>query len=327
MLRLNQDLISVIIPVYNAEDFLERCLLSVLSNSYKNIEVFLVDDGSTDSSPAICDEYAEKDKRINVIHKKNGGTAEARNTALKYAKGKYIAFADNDDFIHKDFYKIMHNAITATDSDVVVCELTRDMPIDEFNKEIDLTAEVVNKHNFILGTYCGDWTRNTAPWNKLYKRELFDNIKFPSGKGYEDAYTTYKLLYTADKITYVNAALYYWWNNKNSYSSKKSNPKKLFFREEAIREQAFYYNEPSYNDVRKAAIKFYIGQLLLMHYQLNNDFENSDDLNLCIKKMKSLIRKYYHKYFRLLDDKDSSIAFDLLHPYLNSLKNKILGNK
>ena len=146
------ELISVIIPVYNAEKYLNRCLDSVLNNTYKNLEVILVDDGSTDMSGRICDEYAKKDCRIRVLHKENGGTARARNTGLKIAKGDYIAFVDNDDFVHPCFYEYMLSSMESSSADVAICELTRDMQVDEFNSNKSIIPQLVNKHDFIKET-------------------------------------------------------------------------------------------------------------------------------------------------------------------------------
>lgn len=120
------DLISVIVPVYNAEKFLDRCINSIQNNTYKNLQIILVDDGSVDNSGKICDEYSRKDNRITVIHKKNAGTAAARNDALDIAKGDYIAFCDNDDYISPYFYETLLNALKETGADVVVSEMTRD---------------------------------------------------------------------------------------------------------------------------------------------------------------------------------------------------------
>ena len=119
-------LISVIIPVYNAEQYLDRCLQSVLDNTYQNLEIILVDDGSRDGSGAICDRYAERDSRFVVIHKNNAGTAAARNDALAIARGDYIAFCDNDDYISPYFYEYMLRAMEETGADVAVSETTRD---------------------------------------------------------------------------------------------------------------------------------------------------------------------------------------------------------
>ena len=313
------NLISVIIPVYNAESYLARCLDSVINNSYKCLEIILVDDGSVDSSPQICDDYAKKDNRIKVIHKANAGTAAARNDALNIAKGDYIAFCDNDDYISPYFYESMLKALEETGADVVVSEMTRDDKYSFSDMETDINARPVEKHNFILGTYSGDWTRNTAPWNKLYKRELFDEIRFPSGKGYEDAYTTYRLLYKAKKIAYLNKVLYCWYMNNDSYSSKKSNVKKLLFREEAISQQLDFYSGNDYLDVKKAVEKFYLQQLMMMLFQIRNDYIPSKESEETYDILFKLAKKSLNKYGYLCDKEEKRKFFEYLHPILSKV--------
>lgn len=309
-------MITVIIPVYNAERYLERCLESVINNTYKDLEILLVDDGSTDTSPQICDDYAEKDDRIIVIHQANSGTSIARNKALDLAKGDFIAFCDNDDYISPYFYENMIKVIYDTNADIVVSEMTRDDKFSFVDGNQTISSIIVNKHDFILDTYSGKWTRNTAPWNKLYKRELFDEIRFPSGKGYEDAYTTYRLLFKAKKIAYLDSILYCWFMNEESYSSKKSNVKKLLFREEAIRLQFEFYEGSSYNDVKKAAQKFYLQQLMLMLFQTRNDFAESEESIYVYRKLSRLAKRSLHKYGKLCDREERKRFFEYLHPII-----------
>ena len=310
------DLISVVIPVYNSEKYLKRCLDSVLKNSYRNLEILLVDDGSTDSSGLICDEYSIKDKRINVIHKTNAGTAAARNTALDTAKGDLIAFADNDDIMHPRFFEYMYYALKSTEADVAVCELTRNMDIKAFMMDIESCPQTVNKHDFIKQTYCRmeGWTRNAPPWNKLYKKHLFNVVRFPEGKGYEDAYTTYKLLYNADKICYLDCILYYWYENPDSYSSKKVNPEKLFFREEAIRLQSDFYSNPEYKDVSEAAKVFYLNQMHIMLWQLENSYLQNKNVEYVRNTFLKLTKKAYKKYKYLLGKSEQEILVEYLFP-------------
>lgn len=324
---MSERLISVIIPVYNSEKFLPRCLDSVLKNTYKKLEVILVNDGSTDNSGVICDRYAKIDNRVKVIHQSNKGTAAARNKALSIANGEYIAFADNDDFIHQDFYKIACTTLENTNADMVICELTRDMDYECFFScdYSDVCPEILDKHDFIKNTYTINWTRNTVPWNKLYKKILFSDIRFPVGKGYEDAYTTYKLIYSASRIAYVNAPLYYWYKNSDSYSEKKNNPKKLFYREEAIKLQTNFYKDGTYNDVKTEVRRFYLRQLYIMYYQLLNDYRPSDELNICIKKMKSKLTNFYFSHPFLLNKKESFMIFEKLHPVIGGVINKLFN--
>lgn len=321
------DLISVIVPVYNAEQYIDRCIKSIQNNTYKNIEIILVNDGSNDNSGKICDKYAKEDDRIVVIHKKNAGTAAARNDALDIAKGEYIAFCDNDDYISPFFYEYMLKAIKADDADVVVCEMTRENDKLLYNQETNYICEAVNKHDFILGTYTGDWTRNTAPWNKMYKKQLFDKIRFPAGKGYEDAYTTYRLLFQANKIIYINQVMYCWYMNTESYSSLKDNPMKLFFREEAIRLQTIAYNDETYKDVKNAAICFYINQIAFMVWQLDHDYIKNNDCCFVRQSFLKKLKRYFKKYGKLLQTEDYNRIYEYLHPHLSAINNKLFKGK
>lgn len=318
-----EDLISVIIPVYNSEKYIKRCIESVLNNSYKNLEIILVDDGSTDSSGLICDEYSKKDNRIIVIHKINAGTAAARNSALEIAKGDLIAFADNDDIVHPCFFEHMHSALKTSGADVVVCELTRNMDIETFLLNTEIHPKTINKHDFIKQTYISEWTRNTPPWNKLYKKHLFDVIRFPEGKGYEDAYTTYKLLYNADKICYLDSVLYYWYENRESYSSKKDNPEKLYFREEAIRLQSEFYSTPEYKDVSDAAKVFYINQMHIMLWQLDHDYIKNKNAEHVKDAFLKLTKKAYKKYKNLIGESQRDILDECLFPRRHYIVSKL----
>lgn len=316
-------LISVIIPVYNAEQYLDRCLSSILNNTYQNLEVILVDDGSTDDSGIICDRYAEKDSRFIVIHKKNGGTAAARNDALDIAQGDYIAFLDNDDYISPHFYEYMLQAMEETDADVVVAEMTREDNLNILTNQVYSRPSAVDKKDFIFGTYTGNWTRNTAPWNKIYKRELFSTIRFPLGKGYEDAYTTYQLLFAARSICLLDNILYCWYQNEESYSSKKDKAEKLLYREEAIRLQSEFYTTPDYSHVKKAAIVFYMQQLNFMLWQLDHDYVKSQNTTEVRQLFNKRLRKLYHRNKRLLPQKDKCKIFETLYPMRAILHRKL----
>ena len=196
--------LSIILPIYNVEKYLDRCMKSILKQSFKDYEIILVDDGSPDRCGDICDEYAKKDKRIKVIHKENGGLSDARNSGLDVATGKFVAFIDSDDFIHKDMYMILYNAIIDSKSDISQCKFKYFFKEDELNKNIindgnykiynniDAIEEVIENKNL-----------NANVWNKLYKKELFNDIRFPKGKIHEDEFVTYKVFYKASSISFV----------------------------------------------------------------------------------------------------------------------------
>lgn len=176
---MNNELISVIIPVYKVEKYLDECIQSVINQTYKNLEIILVDDGSPDNCGKICDEYAKKDNRIKVIHKENGGLSSARNAGLDIARGEYISFIDSDDYVSKDFIKNM--SIQMANADLIICGMKNVYKEDEKCDEkenvviknetltfIEANQKLIKPKNEIYVTAC----------NKLYRRELFDNLRF-----------------------------------------------------------------------------------------------------------------------------------------------------
>ena len=207
-------IISIIVPIYKVEKYLDRCINSILNQTFKDFELILVDDGSPDRCGDICEEYAKKDKRIKVIHKENGGLSDARNAGLDIATGKFIGFIDSDDFIHKDMYMILYDAIIKSKSDISQCKFKYFSKEDELNKNIinDGKYEIYNNINAIE-EIIDNKNLNTNVWNKLYKRELFNDIRFPKGKIHEDEFVTYKVFYRAKTVSYVNKELYYYFSN------------------------------------------------------------------------------------------------------------------
>ena len=202
------DLISVIVPVYKVEKYLNRCIDSIINQTYRNIEIILVDDGSPDRSGEICDAYAQMDNRIIVIHKKNGGQSSARNIGLGQAKGRYVAFVDSDDCISKEMIQVLHNAIKENNATIAACQY---LPISEDMKYESISFEKSNKKPEI-------WTEEEAliqvkkcrleVWNKLYDSELTKGIRFIEGIQYEDIDFTEKCLSAMKDLVYVDAKLY-----------------------------------------------------------------------------------------------------------------------
>lgn len=207
-------IISIIVPIYKVEKYLDRCINSILNQTFKDFELILVDDGSPDRCGDICEKYAKKDKRIKVIHKENGGLSDARNAGLDIATGKFIGFIDSDDFIHKDMYMVLYDAIIKSKSDISQCKFKYFSKEDELNKNIinDRKYEIYNNINAIE-EIIDNKNLNTNVWNKLYKRELFNDIRFPKGKIHEDEFVTYKVFYRAKTVSYVNKELYYYFSN------------------------------------------------------------------------------------------------------------------
>ena len=208
-------LISIIIPVYKVEKYLEKCIQSVINQTYENLQIILVDDGSPDNCGKICDEYAKKDHRIEVIHKSNGGLSDARNKGLEIAKGEYIGFVDSDDYIEADMYEVLYNLLKQYNADVSICNFytvsqgkiaikNADNGINEYNR-IEILKEILSDRNI-----------QSYAWNKLYKKELFDEIKYPIGKKYEDIGTTFYLLEKCNKVVVTGKSEYYYINRQDS---------------------------------------------------------------------------------------------------------------
>ncbi len=224
----NGDLISIIIPVYKVEAYLKECLDSVINQTYKDLEIILVDDGSPDNSGKMCDEYAQKDSRIKVIHKENGGLSSARNAGLDIATGEYVCFIDSDDVIDERYIEILHNMCVENNVDIAECGFERfiDAPIFEKNNKNSVQLFSPNEMQYRL--YSDDAVRTTVVWNKMYKKYVYENKRFPNGKIHEDEYTTYKVFYDSkSNIAVTNLILYHYRVNSESITGRKYNVKRL----------------------------------------------------------------------------------------------------
>lgn len=219
------ELITVIVPVYNVEQYLKRCLDSLLKQSYKNIEILLVNDGSTDSSSMICEDYAKKDERIRVFHQMNAGPSAARNTGITFATGKYITFIDSDDFVEETYLEHLYRALVDNDSDISICNF------NSFNEERQSFLFSITKEKYFSKNYTvAEWmnfessssnnlflTFTFSP-TKLFKAELFDGIRFPIGRLREDDATIYRLYLKAKQVTFINEGSYYYSQRKEGLS-------------------------------------------------------------------------------------------------------------
>ena len=218
------DLISVIVPVYNVDKYLDRCINSILKQTYSNLEILLIDDGSTDSSGLICDEYASKYENIIVYHKKNGGISSARNYGLDKINDntKYIAFVDSDDFLHPQMYEILYDNLIENECDIAVCNLekTNSEKIIEY---ISNDIKILKKEEY-MNQYFDDSYRSNVVWNKLYKKECLYRVRFKEGKIYEDIIYSSEIICNAKKIVINESKLYYYYQRKGSILNGALNP-------------------------------------------------------------------------------------------------------
>lgn len=210
-----EKLITVIVPIYNVENYLKRCVDSIIQQKYNNLEIILVDDGSDDNSGKLCDEYTHTDSRIIVIHKENGGLSDARNAGIAIAKGEYISFVDSDDWIELDMISTLADLLVANNAELAVCEPY--YVYGDYVKNLHLNGSVfiLNKIDAI-GLLIEDRKFRTNAWNKLYARRLFENIRFPIGKYYEDIYIMHMIYDLCSQIIFVNRQLYYYFQRNES---------------------------------------------------------------------------------------------------------------
>ena len=222
---VDKDLITVVVPVYNVEKYIKKCIDSIINQTYKNIEIILVNDGSTDNSGKICNDYAKKDCRIKVIHKENGGLSDARNFGIENTTGKYITFVDSDDYIEIDYVEYLYNLVVKNKVDISICS----MFIDSTKKHINQGKKF--KDNIFDTKKCYEYMllekgfTISAP-AKLYLSELFRDIKYPTGMLCEDNGTTYKLIAKCDRIAYGCQSKYHYVAREDSIMRSTFNPKK-----------------------------------------------------------------------------------------------------
>ena len=298
----NKPLISVIVPVYNMEKYLNRCVDSVLGQSYNNIELILVDDGSTDSSFDICKSYQDKNSRVTAIHKENGGQGSARNIGLDVAKGYYIGFVDSDDWIETDMYEILYNNIIEYSADISCCRHHKKDGIDIKNDNVKVfeQPDIMRMHLFHHEGF------GQSPCDKLYKKKLFDGIRFPEMRAYEDCATIYQVLAKANKVVFQNVNLYHYETRENSTMTQKFSAVKFQSVTAYLGMYEFYKSKyPQYaNQVKKmlmGSIQYCVGETLVL--KRKREYKNEiDNVESILKKIgaKGLSFKGKVNYFLIL---------------------------
>lgn len=284
------ELISVIIPVYNVEKFLDRCINSIVNQTYKKIEVILIDDGSTDASGKMCDEWRKKDNRIKVIHQENFGAGAARNIGIKNSTGKWLFFVDSDDYLKLNIIELLYNNALENNSDIASCGYIIKMFQDEismYNKEIYVldSEEALRKmlvEDGISSFVC----------DKLYKKELFNVIKFPVGKTRERIAVLYKLIDKAKIISHINEAGYYYVQRNGSLSHTKFTSERSTSGIEFLEEMLNFICE-KYPKLQNEAESYFIKQLhtaIIICYQNNAKDEYKTLKNKLKTYMKRILR-------------------------------------
>lgn len=246
------DKISVIVPVYNVEKYIHKCVDSIINQTYENLEIILVDDGSPDNCGKICDEYSKKDNRIRVIHKENGGLSSARNAGLDIATGEYIGFVDSDDYIATDMYEKLYECIQKEKSDMAICNFLyvdeSYLPIEHLNIDTSLKNETLkNTEIYYKFLEHKGWYFITAV-NRLYKKNIWSVLRFPCGKQHEDEFTAHRIVGVCDTVSCIDDALYYYIQREGSITNVDFSLKNLD-AVEAIVDRINYLCYPKYIDM------------------------------------------------------------------------------
>lgn len=327
IVKFMSELVSVIIPVYNVEKYIKRCVVSVLSQTYTNLEIWLVDDGSTDGSPAICDELALMDERIKVIHKQNGGLSDARNTALDLMTGEYVTFVDSDDAIHISMVERLISIAIKEKAEIVSAKLVKWMgdsiadetvQFNETSSELELYRDekvfepLFNRYELQTVTACG----------KLYSTKVFENTKFTVGKIHEDEFIIHHLLGNAKVVVMCNEALYYHFYRNDSITNSKYTLKNLD-AVYAIEDRISFFedrNEERYSFLSK---KSYLRRVQFHYYSLKKYYPDEK------AKVQNIVNRYKELYRSIKGSltKGERIRYGLFitMPFVNKLLKGLMG--
>ena len=279
-------LISVIVPVYRVEEYLERCVKSILSQTYENLEVILVDDGSPDQCPAICDACAEKDARVKVIHQENKGLSGARNAGIDAASGEYLAFVDSDDYVSPHFIEELYQLLQDTGCAIGQCRFSY-VKGDGLVEESD-SAFCIYRGESLMEQLYGPEEKATCfvvAWNKLYRAELFKEtgIRYPEGRIHEDEATTYRLFHEAKKLAFLDRALYgYYTENGGSITSVFSAKRLQWLT--AHEERIAFFKKNGYEKLLPAAYRKLCDACITFYFRCTEQVKDAEELKKELRK-------------------------------------------
>ena len=293
---MNKSLISVIIPVYNAEKYLDQCLHSIVNQTHKNLEIILVNDGSSDNSGAICDEWGKKDSRIKVLHKDNGGSSSSRNLGLKNANGEYIGFVDSDDYIAEDMYEIMLSELIDSQKGISCCSdylvLEDEVVVDKNNivkRGVYNTEEALNEvFKFKAGT---------SVWRRLYKKDVLDGLEFPNGETNEEFPIIIPTHIKANGMVHVGKALYYYRKHALSVTTSYNfDPEKDFLYKnlKIMEAQIKEYKLNNYKNFNFFSAHNALSVGIIME---KNFLQLSEDSKAMYDRYRKIMKKYSLQYF------------------------------
>ena len=284
-----EPLVSIIIPVYNVQVYLSRCVESVRRQTHKNIEIWLIDDGSPDACPDMCDEYAIKDSRIHVIHKENGGQGSARNKALDIIHGDYVAFLDSDDTWDEDYVEYLLNLILQHNADIAICNYRHvdenDCCLKELSSRVQ-EKEYTGEEAMITALYWNEF--GVAPWAKLYKRELWRNIRFKEDRIYEDLATTYLVYDSAQRVVFSDQIKMSYRIRSNSDIHQAFNSKRIKTLDTA--DEILEYCKDRNRKVLRAAFSRELASACFIYFRIPDS--ELDMYRDTVERCRNVIKKY-----------------------------------
>lgn len=300
-------LVSVIIPVYNVEKYMRRCIDSIINQTYTNLEIILVDDGASDRSGKICDEYAQMDHRIKVLHKENGGLASARNAGIQIATGEYISYVDSDDWVETEFIEVLLKGCQDNNAKMSICRYREcfdesESKFVEKSNTIIWTGKSAVRHRIEDESTYGI---STSAWNKLYSAKLIEEMRFPEGKYYEDSVYAMEAMLKSDKVAYTNSVLYnYRCNRKGSIMNEGFNARIITDELPLMAERNALIRKYGLGDIADLVDRNYCIRVIEVCRQLYNDrnIENKDDLYTCCKLyFREVYKRCGHSEFKGID--------------------------
>lgn len=262
-------MISIIIPVYNVEKYIHKCIESILCQSYQDFEVILINDGSTDKSLEICDDYAKRDERLKIIHKENSNLSSSRSIGLDLSTGKYITFIDSSTWIHMNFLEILNNLISENSADIAICECEKITDKNNKDENIDINKELLTRDESLNKIYTEKYNNMVTISGKLYKKAIFKDLKFPLVKKHEDEYMIHKILFKANKVVYSDAKLLYY----NSISTREFDEKQLHFID-AIEDRLNFCKANNLDFLIPKIEEQYVYELMYHYYKIKNSNMN-----------------------------------------------------
>lgn len=284
-------MISVIVPVYNVEKYIEKCINSIRHQTYKELQIILVDDGSTDDSGALCEKVAEQDVRIIVVHQSNGGLSAARNTGIIHATGEYLAFIDSDDYIHPQMMEVLLNNMKIADADLSVCNFKR--VSEEENPTLDDVIgkgyEIYTGKEVMAQLYRKNLVTVVA-WNKLYKRELFEKIRYPKERVHEDEAIIHRILEKCRRTVYSEQQLYFYVQRTNSIMGQM-NEKRINDALTAFEDRVkFFFEKNLYWELDKT-VRFTVDYIFSYLHICEKKSKENNDIKAIKKRMQLCVRR------------------------------------